>query len=231
MLDLLFIAAAHAAEPLPVVTLGSGVAAAPPKQAPTPEPSASAGGPEPPSLAPLPQPPKQAPNPGGWIPVLADCLEERASGRYTVVDRSSLGGTLAQIRGHLPEVRALSPAWVVVALGAAELGEPKGARAELEGLVSELGVGRVLLVGLVPSLTEGAEPAAQATLDEQAARWNKLLGEVASKGGGVVHVDLWSQWPKDPAGRAALSTRSGALSEQGLARVAAAVCDAVLAKP
>jgi hypothetical protein len=227
----LLITAALAADPLPLVTLGGGVVMGP--GAPAPAPAATVAEPAP-AAAPAPAP-ALAPMPGGWVPVLADCLEERAPQRFTVIDRASLGATVSQIRAHLGEVRALGPAWVVVTLGGAEMGEQKGLRAELEGFVAEVGVGRVVLVGLVPVTVDGAEPAVQASADARAARWNKLLDEVASRvaaqGAGVVHVDLWSQWPKDAAGRAALSTRSGALTDQGLARVAAAVCDVVLAKP
>jgi hypothetical protein len=212
----LLITAALAADPLPLVTLGGGVVMGP--------------GPSTPAATAVPDP-APAPVPGGWVPVLADCLQERAPQRFTVIDRASLGATMAQIRAHLAEVRALGPAWVVVTLGGTEAGERSGLRAELEGFVAEVGVGRVVLVGLVPVTVDGAEPAVQASVDERVAKWNKLLDEVATKGGAaVVHVDLWSQWPKDAAGRAALSTRSGALTDQGLARVAAAVCDVVLAR-
>jgi hypothetical protein len=217
----LLITAALAADPLTLVTLGGGVVMGPPAPAPAPVPA--------PSITAAPDP-----APGGWVPVLADCLQERAPQRFTVIDRASLGATVAQIRTHLAEVRALGPAWVVITLGGAEVGEQGGVRAELEGFVAEVGVGRVVLVGLVPVTVTGAEPAAQASVDERVAKWNKVLDEVATRvagqGAAVVHVDLWSQWPKDAAGRAALSTRSGALTDQGLARVAAAVCDVVLAR-
>lgn len=212
MLVFSLIAATHAAEPLPVVTLGAQVA----MDKPLPMP-ASTGVPAP------------APVPGGWVPAFADCLEERAPQRFTVVDRASLGATISQLREHMAEIKALSARWIVVTLGPE--GETKGVRNDLEALVGDLGVEHVVLVGQVPVPSEDPEPSAQPTPDERAAKWNKLLGDVASRHPIAVHVDLWAGWPKDTAGRAALSTPSGQLSDQGLARVAAAVCDAVLAKP
>ena len=85
-----------------------------------------------------------------------------------------------------------------------------------------------MLVGVAPAVAEVA--ADQAKLDEQIAAWNAVLTAVAAKDG-VRRVDLLTDWPADPAARAGLASGAWALSDQGHARVAAAVCDAVLAKP
>ncbi|MEQ1501497.1 MAG: hypothetical protein ABMB14_04660, partial [Myxococcota bacterium] len=56
-------------------------------------------------------------------------------------------------------------------------------------------------------------------------------GQVAKAADGVSHVNLLADWPKDGEARAALTVHGWALSDQGHARVAAAVCDAVLTGP
>jgi hypothetical protein len=193
------------------------------------------------------------------VPALADCLEERAPRRYTVVDRLQDGETLASAQrkyvgadagGEPPdpaEAAALGevhPALVVVGLGgrelAAEAFDVKALRGALGGFVTGLRPkGRkpeatVLLLSAVPptlAQVEGADPALQEKLDRRAADWNGALADLARPGAGLVHVDLLRDWPKDPTSRAALTVNGWSLSDQGHARVAAAVCDAVLALP
>lgn len=211
---------ALAQQPLPVVALGDGLVAGPPARAAAAEP----GG------------------PGGWVPALADCLEERSPQRFTVVDRAVGGETVASARGRLAGVRELQPAWVIVTLGAQELSDPavdlKRLRQELRGVVDELtararkGRPGVLLVGLVPPTlgqVDGAEAAAQEGVDGRTAEWNRALAEVAGQAEQVVHVDLWADWPREAQARSALTVQGWSLSDQGHARVAAAICDAVLA--
>ena len=148
--------------------------------------------------------------------------------RFTVVDRASLGSSAPQIRSHLAEIKAIGASWAVVTLSPTD---GKGTKGEIEALLADLSVEHIVLVGLVPVPPSGAEQSAQQALDERATKWNKLLGEIAARNTAAVHVDPWSGWPKESAARSALATISGALSDQGLTRVAAAVCDAILPRP
>lgn len=206
--------------PQPVVALGDGLVAGPPAKATAVEPAL----------------------PGGWVPALADCLEERSPQRFTVVDRAVGGETVATVRGRLAGVRELQPAWVVVTLGAQEIADPaadlKRFRQDLRAVVDELTARSrksrtgVLLVGLVPPTlgqVEGADPATQDGVDGRTAEWNRAFVELAASVDNVVHVDLWTEWPRDASARAALTVNGWSLSDQGHARVAAAVCDAVIA--
>jgi hypothetical protein len=219
------------AEPAAVLALGDGLVAAPPA-APAVAPAEAAAG---------------SAVPGGWVPVLADCLEERAPQRFTVVDRVAGGETLASARAKLAGARELAPGFVVVALGARELAgeavDPTALRSELDAFLADLrpkggkkpGPSVLLLSAVPPTLSQvaGSDPAQQDKVDGKAAAWNKVLGDVARAGEGIVHVDLLADWPKDTTGRAALTVGGWSLSDQGHARVAAAVCDAMLtaAKP
>jgi hypothetical protein len=136
-------------------------------------------------------------------------------------------------------VRELGAAWVVVTLGAQELADaatdPKRLGEELGALVGELKPRKgpkVLLVGLVPptlSQVVGADAATQAGVDERTTEANRALAALAAGSEAVEHLDLWADWPREGAARAALTERGWSLSDQGHARVAAAVCDALLA--
>lgn len=156
--------------------------------------------------------PDEAPEPTGWVAVLADCLEERIPGRLEVISR-----------GSVREVRALEPALVIVGRSEQELapGEPR----EVGDLVAELHreppTPAVLVVALAPpTLSQAAvgEPAGEAPAgaapepDEPP----------------VAHVSLVRAWPLEPEVRARLTHAALHLSEQGHARVAAQVCDAVV---
>lgn len=204
------------AAPAPVVAMGDGLVPGPADP-----------------VVPGSQPgdPTAATVPGGWIPVLADCLEERAPRRFTVVDRAVPGETIASARTKAASVRELAPAWVVVAVGARELSDPgtdpASLRDGLAALLADLGTKRVkvLLVGLVPPTL--ADPARQAAADDRTAEANRVIASVASAAS-AAHVDPWADWPRDPAARAAHTAEGGALSDQGHARVAAVVCDALL---
>lgn len=257
---------AAASEAVAVVAMGDGVVAGAPGALSSESPAAI---------------------PGGWVTVLADCLQERAPQRFSVVDRAIAGDTVRSARDRIPGVRELAPAWVILALGAHELaGEHVDAKKlgkELEALVGELREKRtgveapqVLLVGIVsPTLAQVAGPPppaggvgaaspppdrsagdppggagdapadrgadappgrgaddpspTQAELDQRAAGWNRILTSIASPGQGIVHLDLWSDWPKDGPARGALTANGWSLSDQGHAKIAASVCDAVLA--
>jgi GDSL-like lipase/acylhydrolase family protein len=220
-LVLWFVATAALADPVAVLALGDGLVAAAPAEGA-----------------------KASSVPGGWVPVLADCLQERAPQRFSVVDRVAAGETLATAHDKLAGARELGPDFIVVALGARELAgdplEPAKLRGELDSLVADLrqkriGPGRrptVLLLSAVPptlSQVAGSDPALQVHLDERAASWNQVLADEARTGDGVVHVDLLADWPRDGAARSALTVGGWSLSDQGHAKVAAAVCDALLA--
>ena len=199
----------------PVVAIGDGLVVAPPEAATT------------------------APSTGSWVAALGDCLEERAAGRFQVVDRVAPGETARTARERVGEVRELGPSVVVVGLGARELGAEKPDagrfRKEMTRLVRELvsaeSTPRVLLVGMIPPTldqAEAAEKGQQGRLDELAVRWNGALAELAASEAQVEHVDLWSDWPRAADLRAGLTALAWELSDPGHARVAAAVCDAVI---
>lgn len=190
----LWLSVALAVEPVPVVAVGDALTA--------------------PSI------PSPSSSPGGWVAVLADCLEERAKGKYTVVDRAIAGQTPEQVRTGLATILDLKPGLVLVGVSPPK-GTDKAAvaafQAQLEAIghdVAGKGAGTVL-VGVVEPVD--ADP-----------RWNDAVSQVAKDIPGVVHVDLVVDWPRDPVDRASL-IRDGYLSEQGHARVGAAVCDAVIA--
>ena len=171
--------------------------------------------------------------PGGWVAVLQDCLDERAPGRYSLVDRASGNAAFAAFK-HPDSVRDLVPDSVIVAFGAKSLDgvTPAALEKDITKLIRALRVGpmppEIVLVGLVRPTA--ATPVEQAHMDEQVAAWNTVI---MSAGGpetaGVRRVDLLGEWPTEPGARSALSAGPWALSDQGHARVAAAVCDAVLA--
>jgi lysophospholipase L1-like esterase len=227
------------ADPQAVVALGDGVVAGAPARSEA-----------------------EAAVPGGWVTVLADCLQERAPQRFSVVDRGRPGETVAGAKERIAGVRELAPAWVVLTLGAPELGDEhvdaKKLGKELDAVVDELRAKagpearppNVLLVGTVPPTLSQVAPAEsapkdgapkegapkddgakQTAVDARAAGWNKVLASLAAPGQGIVHLDLWSDWPKADEPRAALTVNGWSLSDQGHAKIAASVCDAVLARP
>ncbi len=221
MLLALLLTSTALAEPQPVLAVGDGVVAAPPTAT---------------------SPPDQT-MPGGWLPVLADCLEERKPAHFTVVDRAVVGETVRSLQDRAGSFRDLRPAWLVVTLGSRELAaddvDPKALRSEIEGVLGALrgkakkGRPSLVLVGLVPpTLAQvlGEDPARQAALDERTASFNAELAELAKGQEDVVLVDLWSDWPRDNGARAGLTVDGWGLSDQGHARVAAAVCDALLGR-
>lgn len=170
----------------------------------------------------------------GWVTVLADCLEERAPRAWTVVDRASDGQTIAATLAKAASVDEIGPRVVVVGLNSREMAGPDVEIArrqeEIGGLVRALRHGRtppnVLLVGPLP-LVPGPPPAEEAVqLQARATEWNQALSAFAAGLEGVRHVDLQAEWPQDAS---ALVTAEARLTDQGHARVAAAVCDAVLA--
>ena len=174
--------------------------------------------------------------PGGWVAALGDCLEERAAGRFTVVDRARPAETAVSARERVADVRAMQPALVVVGVGAQEIAvedaQPASFKAEVESLVGALRAEPapdVLLVGIVPPAVAKGGAKAQARIDERTATWNAELAQVASATEGVDWLDLQADWPTATAERSALTVDAARLSDQGHARVAAAVCDAVLA--
>jgi len=210
----LLLAATALAGPQPVVALGDGLVAG------NPPVETSAG-------------------PGGWVAALADCLEERAPGQWSVVDRTVAGDTATTARARVGDVRDLGPALVVVSVGAVELADPRAQpqafKAQLGKLADSLRAPPglpVMLVGVIPPTLSQVGPDAgdQAAVDARTRTWNQVLAEVASPSADITHLDLWTSWPREGAARAALTTDGVHLSDQGHARVAAAVCDAVLAR-
>jgi lysophospholipase L1-like esterase len=88
----------------------------------------------------------------------------------------------------------------------------------------------VILVGMVPPTLSQAGPddtERQAALDARTEAWNAEVAKLARRLPGVRHLDVWTDWPRDGA-RATHTDKGWHLSEQGHARVAAAVCDAVV---
>lgn len=178
---------------------------------------------------------------GSWVAALADCLEEAESGRFRVVDRVQSGETARSARDRVSDLRDLKPSVVLVGLGARELGatrpDANRFRKDLMRLLRDLRgfdePAEVVLVGMVaPTLHQadvGGDPE-QSVMDDLADTWNATLGDFA-KGEGIRVVDLWKSWPRDGEDRAALTTGAWELSDQGHVRVAAAVCEVLLAAP
>ena len=174
---------------------------------------------------------------GSWVAALADCLQETQQGRFRVVDRVSPGETAKSARERVEDVVELDPEVVVVGLGARELGaarpDANRFRKDLMRLVRDLRSvdepAEIVLVGMVsPTLHQddaGGKPE-QTVFDDLADSWNKTLGELA-RGEGIRHVNLWKSWPREGDERAALTSGAWELSDQGHARVAAAVCEAL----
>jgi hypothetical protein len=163
----------------------------------------------------------------GWVAGLGDCLGERAPGRYSVVDRVRPTETVRSVLGIVDAVLAPEPALIVMGLGAQEANASADLaefEASLTALSARLGAdGRgLVLVGVVPS-----SEAAPGEGDARITRWNEAISRVASASS-ARHVDLWAAWPREPSARASLTASTHGLTDQGHARVAAAVCDAVL---
>lgn len=193
------------AGPLPIVAVGDGLVAGP---------AASEAGAEPAS---------------SWVAGLGDCLSEGAPGRYAVVDRVRARETAVTAMQVVDKARAAKPKLVVVGVGAQEAiagGDVAQFSAELGQLVEALKDSRkpagLVLVGVVPASAED-----QDALDARIASWNEAIATTATSHG-AVHVDLWKDWPREAAERSALTGPGYSLTDQGHARVAAAVCDAVL---
>lgn len=148
----------------------------------------------------------------GWVAVLADCLEERAAGQFAVVDRAVPGETPTAALGRVPAVLALDPQLVLVGITSPRADEAAAWRAEIAALIGSLSppVPGVLLV-------------AAARIDGDPA-YAAILTDLTGTTPGLVHVEL-----SDPASAEPTPLLSaGALSDQGHARVGAAVCDAVV---
>ena len=167
-----------------------------------------------------------------WVAVLADCLEERAPGAYTVADRTQHGETATSALARVPEFRKLVPGVVVVGVGApeavAEGPSPEAFRVEVgalvDALLEEQRPRSILLVGMVPGgLAQADDPhvARAKALEQQ-------LVEVSTTRQGVEHVGLWTSWPTGADAHKLLSLPNGGLSASGHARVAARLCDEVL---
>lgn len=176
--------------------------------------------------------------PGGWVAVLGDCLEERKPARYSVVNRARAGETVRSARKRLGGIMELQPRLVVVGLGAQEFGrdrKPDAFRTGLSSLVATVREGptppAVVLVGMVPpTLAQVEQGERQQAEDERTQRWNAVLVDIAAEHSGVHALDLWGDWPQEGAARGALTAQGWNLTDQGHARVAAAVCDWVVAE-
>ena len=170
-----------------------------------------------------------------WVAVLADCLEERAPGAYTVADRTEHGETATSALARVPEFRKLVPGVAVVGVGAPEAvaatPAPVDFRLEVDSLVrallEEQRPRMVLLVGMVPG---GVDPSDDPHRARALALEQELVA-VSAEHEGVEHVGLWSTWPSTPEAHKLLALPSGGLSASGHARVAARLCDEVLKPP
>lgn len=198
---------AHATAP--VVAMGDGLVVAPPQTA------------------------ARVPASLGWVPVLADCLNERKPGSFQMIDRVAPGETAQSARGRVTSVLELSPSVVILGVGARELGaqEPdvgafnQGLEALLDDLVAPATPSvDVVLLGVVPPRDAGPDsPATKAVED-----WNVGMGRLAEARPSVHFVDLWAKWPKLGEGRTSLLTSPHELSPAGHARVAAHVCEVLV---
>lgn len=198
---MLLLAATAAAEPpRVVVALGDGVVASPAAQEAAP---------------------------GAIAAVLADCLEERSPTRFSVVDRSVAGETIATARPKLAEVAALAPAWVVVTLGARELADPAAdperVAAEVASVAAALGGGRDRTVLLVGALPAGGD--ADAALEARVAAFNQKLASLGAPGIVPLEPGRGGKRPKEAL------VDGARLSAAGQAKVAAGICDVVLSAP
>lgn len=165
----------------------------------------------------------------GWVAGLGDCLADSARGAYTVVDRVRPQETAVSALEVVDAARQAKPHLVVVGVGAQEAiagGDPAAFTAELKALLDALQSGKrsvgVLLVGVVP-----ATAPEQSELDTRIEAWNLAIGATATERDLPV-VDLWKDWPREGEARSALTGPGTSLTDQGHARVAAAVCDAVI---
>ncbi len=204
---------ANASPPTVVLAMGDGLVAGPPA-AVAPEVAAA------------------------WVTSLADCLDERAAGAYSVTDRATPGETVKSARAKVTQLRKEPADVVVVTLGAQELAddaaEAEQLGSQLETLLTEMrgpkSVTPVILVGMVPPTLAQAGPddsEHQAAIDARTEDWNAEVAKLSRRLSGVRHLDVWKDWPRDGA-RADHTELGWHLSEQGHARVAAAVCDAVV---
>jgi len=208
------------AGPKAIVAVGDGLVAADAPPAAVTAPVADAGsdvseekGAEAPTVA------------GGWVAVLADCLEERRPHQYALVDHTADHGTLGDARRHVAEYRELSPALVIVGVGVPGDADRDGLRSDLDGLVDDLAADHgpsVLLVGPVPTHDESGPS------DRRTRAWNDDVERIAAARR-AAHLDLLATWPPPGEERAGLTLSGRQLSDQGHARVGAQVCDAVLA--
>ena len=198
---------AHATAP--VVAMGDGLVVAPPETA------------------------TSVPATLGWVPVLADCLNERAPGSFQMIDRVVPGETAQSARGRVTSVLELSPSVVIVGVGARELGVPEpdvGAFDQgLQALVDDLGSSAsapldVVLLGVVPPRDETPDSTAAKAVEA----WNARMAQLAESRASVHFVDLWTKWPKLGEGRTSLLTSPHELSPAGHARVASHVCEVLV---
>jgi hypothetical protein len=139
-----------------------------------------------------------------------------------VVNR--LAPDISPIDIDVAEIASLGPGLIVITFGASEVdedGDMKQFKREVSTLIKSMQEPRnprVLLIGLVPPTM---------SMDDQTANWNTALADVARESG-VEHINLLAGWPTDDEDRSALTDQGARLSDQGHARVAAAVCDVVL---
>jgi hypothetical protein len=177
----------------------------------------------PPAVA-APAPEKAPPadkDAGGWVAVVADCLEERAAGKFRVVDRVEPGLTAAAAVERSKALAELKPQLILVGLNAPPTSSPEDFKRDVTALTDWWHAQNVdvYLVGVIDPRAGATAPVA----------YDAIVRDLA-KNPGVVHVDLLTDWPIIADTRASLVTATGHLSEQGHARVGAAACDAVLSR-
>ena len=151
--------------------------------------------------------------PGGWVRVLADCLEERKPSEYEVVDRRVVGETLTSLKERAADIAKLEPSWVVVSLGAL----PERTEAQW----SEL------LTALIPTQSGGLVVLPAAAPDR--AKLAGQLRQIVAARERLIVLDPYGAWPTSPDDRRALINESDQqLTDQGYAKVASSMCDALL---
>ena len=178
----------------------------------------------------------ELPSTGTWVATLGDCLEESNPGSFRVVDRVGPTETVRSTARRMEELRELGPAAVVLAFGASDSQEAgpddSRLRRELEKLLAQIrettpDTALYLVDRVGPRMSDSAE---QAAADAYVTTWNAMLASVTASSTSVQHIEVWAEWPREDESRTPLMTADGTLSDQGHARVGAAVCAALTPK-
>ena len=173
-----------------------------------------------------------------WTSVLADCAEEAAPGKISIVDRTDV----LHSKGDAAVVRELGPKAVVLTHPVPHAVDPEAWGKVVQGVLEAVRVDggpTVFLIGAVaPTVAQQVEEGAkrsraeldalQATADERTTTWNARLEKLAATDDGVWYVDVWRDWPRDSRKRAKLTLDGWKLSDQAQARIGGVICDEML---